>query len=179
VIGLAPNQLKAVDNFRQMLETGDAEALTRALRDRRFDKTIRNALKGDGLTPEQIDRMTDAYRKRFLAFNAETNTRTAALDAQKLGQRLTWEQAVARGDVDGSRLTKRWSGTLDDRERDSHLAMEGETVPWDQPYSNGQMQPGDSEYNCRCVSIYETRGTVKPGAGAFGALENLLEMVTV
>jgi hypothetical protein len=130
-----------------------------------------------GLSPAQIDRMTDAYRKRFVAFNAETNTRTAALDAQRLGQHLSWQQAVERGDIDGTTLTKRWSGTLDDRERDSHLEMEGETVPYDQPYSNGQMIPGDTEYNCRCVSIYETSGRVKPGAGAFGALQDLIGMV--
>jgi len=46
---------------------------------------------------------------------------------------------------------------MDSRERDSHIAMEGDTVPWDQLYSNGQMIPGDTEYNCRCVSIYRQR----------------------
>ena len=173
VIGLAPNQVEAVANFRRMLEAGDAEALTRALRDKRFDAMV---TRGD-LTPEQIDRMVTAYRRRFIAFNAETNTRTIAMDAQKLGQHLAYTDAVDRGDIAGEQLTKRWSGVLDDRERDSHLAMEGETVPWDSPYSNGQMQPGDGEWNCRCVSIYSTIGTPKAGAGAFGALDDLLAMV--
>lgn len=168
VIGLAPNQQRAVDNFRTALESRDLGALTRQLRDRRFDGTLRKAFAGDGLSTAQIERMTDAYRARFLAFHAETVTRTAALDAQRLGNHLTWADAVDRGDIDGDKLTKRWSGTLDDREREEHLAMEGETVRWDEPYSNGQMVPGESEYNCRCVSIFETAGTVKPGAGAKG-----------
>lgn len=170
MLSLAPNQANAVANFRGLLEVGDRAALTRALRDKRFDGTLRKAFgpDGNGLTAAQIDTMTDAYLRRMEAFNAETIARTATLDAQRLGQHLTWEQAVERGDIDGDKLTKRWSGTLDDRERDTHLTMEGETVPWDQPFSNGQMVPGDDEYNCRCVAIYETRGTVKPGAGARG-----------
>jgi len=168
ILGLAPNQEAAVRNFRRMLEEGDAEALTRLLRDRRFDGQIEKAFAGDGLSEAQIDKMTAAYRQRFVAFHAETVARTASLDAQRLGQRLTWEDAVARGEVDGSRLTKRWSGVLDDRERPTHLAMEGETVPWDRPYSNGQDIPGDDEYNCRCLSMYSTTATPKAGAGAKG-----------
>jgi hypothetical protein len=27
-------------------------------------------------------------------------------------------------------------------------------VPADQPYSNGQMVPGEDEYNCRCISAF-------------------------
>lgn len=154
VIGLAPNQVDAIANFRNMLEAGDREALTRALRDKRFDRTLVKAFAGEGLSTAQIDRMTDAYAKRMVAFNAETHARTAALDAQKLGQQLTWDQAVERGDVDGEKLTKTWTGVLDDRERPEHVAMEGETVPHDQPYSNGQMIPGETEWNCRCVSLF-------------------------
>lgn len=159
-LSLAPNQEQAVANFERMLREGDVEALTRQLRDRRFDSTLKKALAGEGLTDEQISRMTAAYRARMEAFNANTIARTAALDAQKLGQKLTWDAAIARGDVDGSRLTKTWVGVMDDRERPTHVAMEGQTVPYDQPYSNGQMVPGDTEYNCRCLSIFR----LKPAA---------------
>lgn len=169
VIGLAPNQVKAVENFRLMLETGDAEALTRTLRDRRFDATLRR-MSETPLTPAQVDRMVDAYRRRFVAYNADVTIRTAAVDAEKLAHQMAWEQAVDRGDVDAGSLTKRWSGTLDDRERPTHLAMEGETVPFDQPYSNGQQVPGDTEFNCRCVSIFEANGARRMGAGAAAGL---------
>lgn len=50
-------------------------------------------------------------------------------------------------------FTKEWSGVLDDRERDEHLAMEGETVAVDAEFSNGLMYP--SEPNCRCTLIYD------------------------
>jgi len=156
VIGLAPNQARAVDNYRTLLETGDSAALRRQLRDKRYDRTTARAFgaDGEGLPADTIDAMVAAYRKKMLAFNAETNARTATLDALKAGQRLSWQDAIDAGIVDGARLVKRWIGVKDDRERPEHLAMEGETVPFDQPFSNGEMIPGDSTYNCRCIPAY-------------------------
>ncbi len=153
VIGLAPNQQAAVDNFRAMLESGDREALTRALRDRRFDAAIK---RGD-LSADQVERMTDAYRRRMIAFNAESNARTASIDAMKLGHRLAWEDAAAKGIVDVGLLEKTWRGVLDDRERPEHRAMEGQTVPFEADFSNGQSIPGDTDFNCRCLAIYRVK----------------------
>lgn len=156
VIGLAPNQAQAVDHFRHLLETGDLEALTRELRDKRFDAMLRKALgpNGTGLTAEQVDRMVSVYRTKMIAFNAETNARTASLNAMKLGQHLAWQQAVDTGIVDPAKLTKTWRGVLDNRERPEHLAMEGQTVPYNATFSNGEFLPGDSTFNCRCTPHY-------------------------
>jgi hypothetical protein len=152
IVGLAPNQLTAVDNFRRALSgtNPNASPLDYALRDRRFDRTI---AKGP-LTPAQIDTMTDAYRKRMLSFNAETNARTAALDAMKLGQRLSWADAIDKGIVDPDRLMHQWIGVNDDRERPEHVAMNNEVQPFAEPYSNGQLVPGDGDFNCRCIDRY-------------------------
>ena len=110
-----------------------------------------------GLTEAQITKMTDAYRRRMIAFNAETNARTATLDALKLGQELSWRDAMDKGIIpEGYVLMKQWKGVMDDREREEHIAMEGETVPFDQAYSNGETVPGESTYNCRCISIVFT-----------------------
>lgn len=151
VVGLAPNQERAVANFRASLEgTSGTSPLSYKLRDKRFDKSVK---KGE-LTPEQIDRMTEAYQKKMTAHHAETVARTAAIDAQKLGQRLAWEDSIKKGVVDRDKLYKRWVGVMDDRERPSHKKMEGNTVHFDQPFSNGQMIPGDGEWNCRCIARY-------------------------
>lgn len=148
VVGLAPNQLEAVENFRRALEEGRiSDALGYKLRDKRL------AVK-ETMTPTQIEAAVDAYRKRFIAFHAETVSRTATLDALKKGQQLAQEEAVKNGFLDGSRLRKTWIGVMDSRERESHRAMEHETVPYNIPYSNGQMIPGESEYNCRCLSRF-------------------------
>lgn len=162
VVGLAPNQERAVANFRRMLEEGDSTALKRVLRDRRFDRTLVKALGegGKGLTKEQVDKMANSYRKRMIAFNAETNARTAALDSMKLAQHLSWEDAIAKGVVAREQLMKRWIGVMDSRERPSHVAMEGEVVHFDAPFSNGQAIPGDSEFNCRCIVRYTVQRPV-------------------
>lgn len=152
VVGLSPSQQTAVDTYEKLLRDGSKRALDRQLRDKRFDKTV---AKGS-LSDEQVTRMTEAYRKRSIAHNADTVARTAVLDSQKLGQALSYEQAVQQGIIDGSQLQKTWVGVMDDRERDEHVAMEGETVAYDSTYSNGEDIPGESTYNCRCISRYTT-----------------------
>lgn len=149
VVGLAPNQEAAVRNFRKLLEDGDPEALVRKLRDRRFDATVKKG----ALTSEQIEKMTDAYRRKMVDFNAETHARTATLDSLRAGQRLSWEGAIDKGIIEKGRLRRRWSGVMDDRERPEHVVMQGEVVGFDEPFSNGELTPGESTWNCRCLAI--------------------------
>lgn len=150
VIGLAPNQEQAVRNYAAALRGDGRNPLDYQLRDKRFDGTVRKG----ALTDTQIEKMTDAYRKKMISFNAETHARTATLDAQKAAQKLSWIDAIEKGAVDRRELMKRWVGVMDDRERDEHREMEGETVPFDQPYSNGEDIPGSSTWNCRCISRF-------------------------
>jgi hypothetical protein len=156
VLGLAPNQELAVRNYEKALrgENPNASPTDYLLRDKRFDRTV---AKGD-LSEQQIETMVAAYRKRMLAFNAETNARTAALDAQKLAQRLSWEDAIQKGIVSRDRMQKTWIGVLDERERETHVKMEGVTVGFDEPFilpdGTPQQIPGDTEFNCRCIARY-------------------------
>lgn len=152
IVGLAPNQLKSVLNLRRELETSQyASAAERQLLDARFNLSKLDALSVSDRAA-RIDTIVESYRKSFVAFHAETASRTATLDAYKQGQRLAWQQAQDVGVVPASaHLVKRWVGVMDDRERPSHVAMEGETVPIDDPFSNGQDYPGQGEFNCRCV----------------------------
>lgn len=175
LIGLAPNQARAVQNFRAQLETGDRAALDRMLGRgvlRQPDGEIirRGAHAGgeglsgkdlvlldrklgtDPLTPEQIDRMVTAYEKRMHAWNAESHARTMALDANKQASRMAWEDAVEKGVVDRAALRKVWVTVGDDRVRPEHEALNGTEVGFDDPFPNGEQVPGDSTYNCRCVS---------------------------
>lgn len=154
VIGLAPNQETAVRNFEAALRSGTRKALTYQLRDRRFDGTVKKG----ALSEAQITTQVAAYRKRMVAFNANTNARTAALDAMKLGQRLSWQDAIDKGIVEADRLMKEWITVLDGRERPEHNAQNGDTVPFNEPFSNGEITPGESTYNCRCVArVFQAR----------------------
>jgi hypothetical protein len=86
---------------------------------------------------------------------------TAAKDAQRLANRLSWENLVEQGGVDRNALTKTWRGIMDTRERETHRKMEGVTVGFDQPWilPDGQQQmiPGSGDYNCRCIAIYRVK----------------------
>ena len=152
MLDLAPNQAAAVRNFRRMLQQGDREALTRELRDHRFDRTLERALGqgGAGLSRQQVDQMTAHYHRRMVAFNAETQSRTAALDANRLGNRLSWQGAIDQGTVEERDLVHVWITVGDSKVRPEHVEMHGEEAPFGQRFSNGDLVPGESDYNCRC-----------------------------
>lgn len=176
-IGLSPNQIDAVQNFRGLLEIGDVEALTRKLRDRRYDRTLRRIFADGGtLTAQQIDDMTAGYLKKMVAFNASTLARTATTDTLKVGDRLAWQEAIDSGFVPADRVMKRWlhlDGQKDPRPE--HADMQGETVPFNQPYSNGDMYAGESDpWNCHCRDMIYVGTTPeslrsRPGRGAQAA----------
>jgi hypothetical protein len=149
VVGLGPKQVKAVANYRLALESGDfAKARGYQLRDHRYAHS-------GNLSPDRIDTMVDAYQRRMVGWTAETNARTMALEAQRVGQQESWRQAAADGVIDGVAVEKEWVATLDNRVRDEHAAMNGATAPLDGQYSNGDSYPGESDpWNCRCAEVY-------------------------
>lgn len=92
--------------------------------------------------------------------SALRNARTMVGSAENMGQLDAFERA---NDL-GINVQKTWLATLDDRVRDSHAELDGETVPVDEPFSNGLMCPKDPEgepaevYNCRCRMIAQIKG---------------------
>lgn len=118
---------------------------------------FRAKLEAKGLPAAKIDKQVATYQRKAIAQNAATNARTATVDSLKLGQHLTWDDAAAKGIVDKALLTKRWVTVGDNRVRPEHQAMNGETVPFDNTFSNGDVIPGESTWNCRCVLSYRQR----------------------
>ena len=82
--------------------------------------------------------------------------RTASTAAQNGGRQASYERAAAMGIP----LRKRWIATKDMRTRHEHGVADGQTVPFDEPFTVGGeklMFPGDATaasgwnlYNCRC-----------------------------
>jgi hypothetical protein len=109
VISLAPQQAKAVANYRRLLQSGDATALRRALRDQRFDRRLMRAISGDtSLTGEQIDEMVAAYAKRSLEHRAKQMAATEAMQAAVSGIRDAHVQAVRSGRLYDSEVKRFW-----------------------------------------------------------------------
>lgn len=164
-IGLTSRQELAVANYRRALETGDRDALRRALRDRRFDRTVLRSIEtGRPLSAEQVDRFTERYRQRWIRFRSETIARTEALRAANGGSFRMYQQAVQEGVIDPLAIRRRWIPTRDNRLRDSHAAvprLNPDGVGYDQPFVTGNgnflLHPGDPNapasdtVNCRCA----------------------------
>lgn len=170
-IGLTARMEQAVANYRAGLESLSPEVLQRALRDKRFDSTIRNAIgSGAGLTEQQIDRYVKRYRERAIKSRSETIARTEQLTAVTVGQRQSLLQARDQGKL-SPRLRRFWEYTHDSRTRHWHSdipTLNPDGVAIDEQYLT--QPPGRTEYvtaprdpmisganriNCRCRERYE------------------------
>jgi hypothetical protein len=162
-IGLTARQQQAVLNYEQLLRSQDAQALTRKLRDARFDSSVRAALQsGKPLTEDQIARMVSRYRDRSLKNRAETIARTEALSAVHEGNDEMYRQAVDSGALDPEEIERTWITAKDSRVRDEHNGMNNQTVVGvDEPfisdngvrlrYPGDRNAPANERIQCRCA----------------------------
>ncbi len=160
-IGLTLRQHQAVVRFRSLLESGSREALTRALRDRRFDRTVARAARtGEPLTAAQVNRMVDRYRQRYVAFRAVTIARTEALSAVHLANDEAYRQAVEQGHLAAEDLTRTWVTARDEKVRGSHRALNGVRKGLDEVFQGfagvlrfpgDPLAPASERVRCRCA----------------------------
>lgn len=92
--------------------------------------------------------------------SAIRNARTTATSAENKGRIDMLHEARDKG----VEMEKIWKATSDTRTRDSHAALDGESVGIDEEFGNGLMYPGDPNgdpsevYNCRCTLTYKVVG---------------------
>lgn len=104
-----------------------------------------------GQVMKEIDKL---YLDQIIPNRSEVIARTEVIGASNAGSSKAADQT-------GLKLTKEWLATPDDRTRDTHNKINGETVPKEKPYSNGLMFPGDPEgkaeevIQCRCTEVYK------------------------
>jgi hypothetical protein len=167
-IGLTQRQTQAVLNYRKSLQNRERDALQRQLRDRRFDGTVRRAIKGEKpLTREQIDAMTERYRQRWRAHRAKTIAQNESIKAVNGGSWLAWQQLVREGVIPEEAVRRKWVYIHDSRVRDSHRAipsmnpegvgMNEKFITPDGPllYPGDPSAPPEATINCRCSVAYE------------------------
>jgi hypothetical protein len=127
LIGLTSQQAQWAKNYEAEL-TGvpKAGALTRTLRDSRFDRTVRNAIAdGTPLPAKTREAMVAAYRNRALRYRGETIALNEASTVLHQSQIQAWDQAIARGAVAEVSVRRFWITAGDDRVRPSHAAVPG------------------------------------------------------
>ena len=108
-IGLTDSQEQAVENYRSLLENADPDALQRALRDKRSDGVVQDAV--DGVRPlsqSTIERLVGNYEDRYLNYRANTIARYESLLAANTGSSDAIQSAIDDGTLDESQVTTYW-----------------------------------------------------------------------
>lgn len=122
-------------------------------------KVIANSISQGIIQGESIDEISKRIARDTCISAGKSSTlyaRTAVTGAQNAGRMERLHEAKDMG----INVKKRWMATLDNRTRDSHAELDGETIDVDEKFSNGLMYPGDPSgdpkevYNCRCTMVY-------------------------
>lgn len=161
-IGLTERQVRAVGNYRRLLETNSRGALARQLRDRRYDPAVRRAtVTGAPLDSKKVDMMVGRYRERYLKYRSEVIARTESLRAAHAGSEELYAQAIDNGTLRADELARQWVTARDERVRGSHAPMHGQRQPVGQPFVSGSGHmllypgdpnaPGSESIQCRCA----------------------------
>ena len=108
----------------------------------------------DKITARMMDGLCTQNENKMRMF-----ARTAMTAAQNAGRLQQMKDAKKKG----VKVKKRWVATLDERTRDSHQALDGDTIDVEERFANGLMYPGDPNgaakevFNCRCkiIQIFE------------------------
>ena len=110
---------------------------------------LQSVLKGESI-PQLSKRLQNAVDMNKTS--AVRNERTMTMHSHNAGRFEAGLEAIERG----IKMDKEWIAHIDDRTRKSHIEINGEVVPFDEPFSNGLMYPQDFDgdpsevYNCRC-----------------------------
>lgn len=139
--------------------------LNRRLRDFRFDGQLKRAIAdGKPLTQAQIDKMVDAYSRKYLKFRAQTIARTESMRAVNAGARQAWVQAISDGKVNQDLVRRTWIVSADERLCQWCAAVPKMNpkrgVKFDAPYKTplGDVMYGPLHPSCRCrewIQLYE------------------------
>ena len=165
-IGLNSRQAQWVRNARQELRSGSRvmmnNYLSRTRRDRRFDSIVKRAMKaGEGLSEQDISRITGRYSDRLLQTRAETIARTETNKAFQEAADESLRQLVDEGHVREENVRKIWDATMDQNTRPTHAAANGQVVGMNEPFTVGGFPmmhpldgslgaPGSEIIDCRC-----------------------------
>lgn len=171
VLGLNAEQAKWAQSYADSLaDVPKADALTRKLRDKRFDRTVAKAIReGTPIPAKTREAMVEAYRNRALRLRAETIALNEASEVAHEAQVEAWRQAVGRGVVAEAAVKRFWLDAEDSHVRPWHREvkkMNPNGVGLEQPFATPKgptMQPGwRFDPGCRCrvrVRVVDAGGT--------------------
>lgn len=160
VIGLTEGQEAWQRNYARELASTDPDdlrnALTRNLRDKRFDASIRKAIAtGKPIPAATREKMMMAYRNKTLKYRADVISRTESIKAFADAQIEAFRQAIDKGHVARQDIRRFWETSKDERVRPEHRLIPGmneKGVGWDEPFNtpSGPVMHAPHDVMCRC-----------------------------
>ncbi len=165
-IGLDDRQAASIRKGRAALLSGDPGEMAKYLklkqRDKRFDGTIRKAIKaGKPVAAGDVDKIIAGHKSKALKARGRRIARNEAHTAAAAGRDEAYAQILERDDVEG--VTRRWQHNLSTNPREDHLAMDGTIIQAGETFDFGGVQMkhphdpaggADHSVGCRCVAIY-------------------------
>ena len=161
-LGNKPDKVNGTQVFKPGEDGAPMDGIgVRRLRDFRYDGQLKRAMAtGKPLKPEQIDKMVEAYQRKYLAYRSRTIARTEAIRATNKGIEDAWQQAIDKGVVSEDLTRKKWIVARDERlcevcgpipRLNPKLGVKHSAsfVTPDGPQMLPPMHP-----NCRCTVIY-------------------------
>jgi hypothetical protein len=159
ILGLTSEQTEWVIRARHELHN----YLTRSLRDKRYDKAFKAAVKeGRKLTQSDIDKITTRYKDRVLAYRGKTIAENETFTAQSLGRDESMQQLLESGVA--QRITKKWIHGHSKKPRPDHRALDSVVKEFDEPFIMGDgtrmKAPHDPaggakhSVKCKCTLFY-------------------------
>jgi hypothetical protein len=162
IIGLSSNQEQWLRNYEAELASSDPsvlrQALTRGLRDKRFDATVLRAIRdGTGIPAELQAKMRMAYANSALKYRGDMIARNETIKALGAAQTEAYQQSIDKGHLDQNLLLKFPVTAGDERVRQTHREVPGmnkDGRKWNEPYTTPfgpQMHaPYPDQVGCRC-----------------------------
>lgn len=143
------------DAVQQVVDAFVAEKVTN------IDRTTRQRMKAIVSDSFEKGESIDKVAAKIQATTAGMTQRRAYVIARTeiVGASNYASHLVA--DESGLFATRTWVSSRDERVRDTHKTMDGQSAPMDKLYSNGLMFPGDPSgpakevIQCRCVETFE------------------------
>ena len=167
IIGLTSQEAGYVRNLRGALAdpTTANDYFHRKVRDRLYDPMVRRSIKtGKPLSQAQINRITGRYSDRLLKARGDRIALSETNEALNAGRSEGIAQLIEREEVPAQAVTSKWDATGDKRTRPDHMEMDGQEVPFGQPFrapdGDLMMFPGDTSLgakgkhtiSCRCYA---------------------------
>jgi hypothetical protein len=176
VVGLSAPQATYVANARAELADPErmASYLERTRRDRRFDATVRRAMReGKPLPRATADKIVARYEANLLRLRGETIARTEMLASMHEAQEEGLRQMVDTGALRSDQITREWSAAFDKATRPTHAAADGQKAGSEETFAVGGYRmkyPGDRSLGAPASEIISCRCNVRISLDFLGGL---------